>query len=57
MLLLLPSMDDVIDRYRSEVIIDGITLGAPIAQVRVLSYCKWWAINIPKLLVCVIKSL
>ncbi|CAI8033494.1 Ras GTPase-activating protein 1 [Geodia barretti] len=26
------SMDDVVDRYRSEVIIDGITLGAPIIQ-------------------------
>ncbi|CAI8033497.1 Ras GTPase-activating protein 1 [Geodia barretti] len=25
-------MDDVVDRYRSEVIIDGITLGAPIIQ-------------------------
>jgi Ras GTPase-activating protein 1 len=26
------SMDDVIDRYKSEVIIDGITLGSPILQ-------------------------
>ena len=28
------SVDDIIDRYRSEVIIDGVTLGAPILQVR-----------------------
>ena len=27
------SMDDVVDRYRSEVIIDGITLGTPIIRV------------------------
>ena len=34
------SMDDVIERYRSEVIIDGVKLGAPIPHVR-LDMCTF----------------
>ena len=38
------SMDDVIDRYRSEVIIDGITLGTPIAQARFSDLCNMYIV-------------